>query len=96
MGKLIGAFAVAVLLATTTLVANTGGVGRHASSSEANLALDGGFRDGLFVGRFMAERGIAMSPPIGRWSTERDRLAFSAGYRRGYDEIRSATLSSKR
>jgi len=85
MGKLlICAFAAALSLGTTVLVANHG---RNSSKSEANLAQDGSFRDGLFVGRFTAERGLPMRPPLGRWSTPRDREAFVAGYRRGYGAV---------
>jgi len=82
MGKLlICIFATALSLGTTLMVANEG---RNGSNSDAVLAQDGSFRDGLFVGRFTAEQGLPMRPPVGRWSTRRDREAFVAGYQRGY------------
>ncbi|MGC2446128.1 MAG: hypothetical protein WA477_00680 [Candidatus Sulfotelmatobacter sp.] len=82
MGKiLICVLAAALSLGTTLMVANKG---RNSSNSDAALAQDGSFRDGLFVGRFTAGRGLPMRPPVGRWSTQRDREAFVAGYQRGY------------
>jgi len=91
MGKLfLCTFLVAVFFVTTGLVANTGSRNRPESDSESSMALDGGFRDGLYVGRFMAEQRMPMRPPIGRWSTEQDRRAFLAGYRRGYSEFDAA------
>jgi hypothetical protein len=52
-------------------------------SSESQTATDGAYRDGLFVGRFAAEQGRSGAAPIGRWSSERDRASFAAGYRLG-------------
>jgi hypothetical protein len=65
------------------------------ASAEAILTADGAFRDGLYLGKLAAERGEAQRPAIGRWSTDRDRSMFKAGYRRGYDES-SASASSWR
>ena len=85
MGKIvICAFAAALSLGTTLMVANGG---RNGSNSGAVLAQDGSFRDGLFVGRFTAEQGLPMRPPVGRWSTQRDRESFVAGYQRGYGAL---------
>jgi len=53
-------------------------------SQQASLANDASFRDGLFVGRFMAKQGRPMLAPVGRWSTKRDRASFLAGYQQGY------------
>jgi hypothetical protein len=85
MGKLlICAFAAALSLGTALMVANGG---RNGSNSDAVLAQDGSFRDGLFVGSFTAEQGLPMRPTVGRWSTQRDREAFLAGYQRGYGAL---------
>lgn len=82
MGKiLICALAAVLSLGTTLMVANGE---RNGANSDAALAQDGSFRDGLFVGRFTADHGLPMRPPLGRWSTQRDRKAFVAGYQRGY------------
>jgi hypothetical protein len=45
---------------------------------------DGAFRDGMYLGRLAAERGVAPHILTGRWATEADRAAFRAGYERGY------------
>jgi len=54
---------------------------------DAQMATDGAFRDGYFVGKLTAERGLVPHPPIGRWSNAKDRASFVAGYRRGYGEV---------
>jgi len=56
-------------------------------TADAQLATDGAFRDGYFIGRLTAERGLAPHPPVGRWSAAKDRASFAAGYRRGYGEM---------
>ena len=79
----------AVCLGFTALLA-TG----HPSPNQAarvQLDADAAFRDGLYVGRLAAERGSAMRPLIGRWSTEADRASFVQGYRRGYGEFIART-----
>lgn len=56
------------------------------ATSEARFAVDGAFRDGLYVGRLTAQQGLALHAPIGRWSTDKDRASFIAGYRQGYGD----------
>jgi hypothetical protein len=73
--------------ATATLAISTRAVQPNINA-EAAFATDGPFRDGLFLGKLAAENGLVQRPPIGRWSTERDRAMFSAGYRRGFQEAR--------
>jgi len=58
-------------------------------SAEARLASDGAFRDGLYLGKLAAENGQPRRLAVGRWSTEQDRAMFTAGYRRGYSEIKN-------
>lgn len=76
------ALAVAVSMGTTALLANN----RRAMqpTAEAQRNCDGAFRDGIYLGRLAAQSGQSLPPQIGRWSTEKDRSAFLAGYRRGY------------
>lgn len=62
---------------------------------EIQTANDGAFRDGLFVGRLAASRGQASHPLVGRWSSERDRASFAAGYERGYRAFQSAVNGSR-
>jgi hypothetical protein len=51
---------------------------------EVKLATEAAYRDGLYVGRIQRERGMAKSPPFGRWSTEANRRLFIEGYNLGY------------
>ena len=76
----------AVCLASTALFATAIEPRFNPVSSEALLAADGSYRDGLYVGKFMRAQGAAMNPPIGRWSTDEERSEFLAGYERGYDK----------
>jgi hypothetical protein len=81
------ALAIAVCLGTTAVLANSGRAARLGQSAGPQMAADGAFRDGLYVGRLAAERGRPMRPQTGRWSSERDRASFVAGYRRGYNDV---------
>ena len=84
--------ALAMCLGTTAMLAQ----GRRPTrqSAEAQLATDGAFRDGLYVGRLAAENGQPLHPPIGRWSSEHDRTSFAAGYRRGYGDVPAISAAS--
>jgi hypothetical protein len=64
-------------------------------TSEARLANDGAFRDGLYLGKLAARGGEQSRLAIGRWSTQQDRSQFAAGYRRGYDETLTATNAKR-
>lgn len=48
------------------------------------------FRDGLYLGRFDAESGRARHLCVGRWSSDTNRAWFTAGYRAGYQQTRTA------
>jgi hypothetical protein len=87
------ALAMAVCLGTTAMLANSGRTTRQ--GPEAQTATDGAFRDGLYVGRLAAESGWPMHPQIGRWSNERDRASFVAGYRRGYNDVVASSAASR-
>jgi len=80
------ALALAVSVGTTAVLANGGYATSHLQSAVA-LASDGAFRDGLYIGKLAAKRGQPQSPPIGRWSNERDRASFVDGYHRGYTAV---------
>jgi hypothetical protein len=70
---------------TATLAVSPSNV-KSATTSEASLAVDGAFRDGLYLGKLAAASREQPRVAVGRWSTAQDRLQFAAGYRRGYDE----------
>ena len=81
------ALALTVSLGTTAMLANGGHAARSAETANMQLAADGAFRDGLYIGKLAAKGGQPASPPIGRWSNERDRASFIDGYRRGYTAV---------
>ena len=56
---------------------------------------DGAYRDGLFLGKFAAERGDTPHIAVARWSTVADRASFTAGYQRGYKEVLSARVMGR-
>ena len=85
--------ALAMCLGTTAMLAQGGRP--TGQSAEAQLATDGAFRDGLYVGRFAAENGRPLHPPIGRWSSEHDRTSFAAGYRRGYGDVVAIAVAGR-
>jgi len=58
-------------------------------SANVQLANDAAFRDGLYLGRLAHAANRQARPPIGRWSTEKDRATFAAGYRQGFEEAQS-------
>ena len=85
MFKLIGSgLALVLCLGTAGLIA---GNAKGNQSAEAQLAVDGAYRDGLYVGRLTAQSGRPSRPLTGRWSTKQDRASFSAGYARGYNDV---------
>lgn len=56
----------------------------EAQRANQDFATDGGFRDGLYLGRLTAQQGRPNQPPIGRWSAKHDRDSFLAGYLQAY------------
>lgn len=89
----LSALAIAACLGSTAMLTNSQHPVPSSVSAEAILATDGAFRDGLYLGRMAAERGQALRPAIGRWSTDRDRSMFAAGYRRGYESRAGAATA---
>lgn len=77
--------AIAMCLGTTAVLAIHYPSSPAGRSSEAQLALDGAYCDGLYIGKLAAENGRRSGPPIGRWSGEKDRASFRAGYERSYN-----------
>lgn len=55
-------------------------------SADVQLTNDAAFRDGLYLGKLAHAANRPMRPPIGRWSTEKDRASFAAGYRQGFGD----------
>lgn len=57
---------------------------RESQGIETQMANDGAFRDGLFLGRLNHHAKQQILPPVGRWSTAEDRASFMRGYRQGF------------
>jgi hypothetical protein len=55
-------------------------------SADVLLTNDAAYRDGLYLGKLAHAAKRQMHPPIGRWSTEKDRASFAAGYHQGFGE----------
>ncbi|MGB8581116.1 MAG: hypothetical protein WCD47_09865 [Candidatus Sulfotelmatobacter sp.] len=96
--------AIAVSLGTTAMLnnghhskTNTNFSNGNSSSTnlEARMQADGAFRDGFYLGKLAAESGQARRPAVGRWSAERDRVTFTSGYLRGYDEVQAAVMAKR-
>lgn len=77
--------ALGMCLGTTATLAIHYPGSRSVRSSDSQLALDGAYRDGLYIGKLAARRGRTSRPPIGRWSGEKDRASFRAGYEHSYN-----------
>lgn len=77
--------AIGMCLGTTAVLAIRYPSSPAGRPSEARLALDGAYRDGLYIGKLAAENGRRSRPPIGRWSGEKDRASFRAGYEHTYN-----------
>jgi hypothetical protein len=61
-----------------------GKVLRSRSTVLPGEAVNGAYRDGLYMGDLSAREHRPVRIPVGRWSSQRDRVLFDAGYRRGY------------
>lgn len=79
---------VLAVLAAPWGVATVGLAGRASWPRQGNSVqeADGAYRDGFFWGELDARQGRSVRPTIGRWNDDKDRVAFKAGYERGYQE----------
>jgi hypothetical protein len=80
------ALAIAICLGATAVLSTSDHNAKQSPDTEAGLAADGAFRDGQYLGNLAAQSGQPLRPAVGRWSRERDRSMFTAGYLRGYSE----------
>jgi hypothetical protein len=56
--------------------------------------LTAAYRDGLYVGKLVAQRGEQRQAPVGRWATQIDRDAFQAGYEQANLEMAEASSAN--
>jgi len=54
--------------------------------ADIQLNNDAAYRDGLYLGRLAQAAKRPMRPPIGRWSNEKDRASFAAGFQQGFGQ----------
>ena len=67
-----------------TAAAFTLGNGSAAQGTTPNMASNGAFRDGLYLGKLTGQSGDKYRIAVGRWSKTEDRTSFAAGYDQGY------------
>lgn len=58
-------------------------------NAEIQLSNDAAYRDGLYLGKLAQADKRSARPPVGRWSTEKDRASFAAGFQQGLGETSS-------
>jgi hypothetical protein len=59
------------------------------------IATNGAFRDGIYLGALDAKYGKAPHIALGRWSRDSDRRSFAAGYETAYRESRAVLSQNK-
>jgi len=85
--KIVLTYALAIGFAgTSAMLVQRDMAARRGQSVDAQMAGDAAYRDGVYLGKLARTAKSPMHPPIGRWSTEKDRASFAAGYRQGYNE----------
>jgi hypothetical protein len=57
-------------------------------------AASAAYQDGLYLGRLTATSGNLPHASSGRWSADKDRASFSAGYERGYATTIAANMNA--
>lgn len=56
---------------------------QNKTAAAIELNNDAAYRDGLYLGKLAQAENRTMRPPVGRWSTEKDRASFAAGFQQG-------------
>jgi hypothetical protein len=56
-------------------------------ASGGSQEVDAAFRDGVYQAELDVQKGRRPRLLVGRWSTERDRALYIAGYQKGYGEF---------
>ena len=64
------------------------------NDNNPSLAVNGAYRDGVYLGKLAAEHGGTFPAPVGRWISPEDRRSFSQGYERAYSQIRASREAS--
>lgn len=53
------------------------------AAAQVHVGTDAAYRDGLYLGRLALAAKRPMRAPVGRWSSEKDRASFAAGFKQG-------------
>ena len=85
--------ACAITLSLGTALGTYGNFHHPRANNNVSEITDGPFRDGLYLGRLAAHRGAHSHIAIARWATAAERASFTAGYRRGYNEILASRVT---
>jgi hypothetical protein len=85
---------IALGMGTASMLRGDRPVAYFSANDNVAQTTNGAFRDGLYLGRLAAERGIAPRVARGRWATAEDRASFTAGYERGYKELLASRAMS--
>lgn len=88
MAKIL-ACVLAIGFAGTTMLFQGTRTSRASQNVDVELANDGAYRDGLYLGKLSRVAHQHMLPPVGRWSTAKDRASFEQGYRQGFGDKES-------
>lgn len=83
MQKLLALFLAMGCVGTSAMVVHGSW---QTQSTAVHTANDAPFRDGLYLGRLAHAANRHMRAPVGRWSTEKDRESFAAGFQQGLGE----------
>lgn len=85
-----------LLLAAALVTVGTSKIQQFSSNSETAAAQtsDAAYRDGVYLGKLYAERGVQARPAEGRWNQQQDRTNFAAGYWAGYEQAALAHKDS--
>lgn len=86
MQKLLAYLVAMVFLGTGAMLFQHDGSAHSSQSIEVQMASDAAFRDGVYLGKLARNTKNSTHPPVGRWSTEKDRASFVEGYRLGLSQ----------
>jgi hypothetical protein len=86
---------VAVSLSTVAMKHMEGDAGSRPSDLARIEVTNAPFRDGLYLGQLSAKQGRSFHVPSGRWASSSDRVSFTAGFERGYQQGLQRLAASK-
>ena len=75
---------IALCLGAAVAMIQSGSNGWQSSSVQTTRATSAPYRDGLYLGKLAAAGGGEPHISSGRWTTEADRVSFTAGFQQGY------------